>query len=371
MKKICEFILLLAMATASLIMFSSCSDGSDIPEGMQLVFGSEADGYYFYAPEEWTVSNIGEIKSAYASRVDSTSVSFAEVFPEADVTGADKEEYFFNSYFNDSLEEFPDSMKPTVTLNGEATVFGKESEAADKAVKYTYNYEYSDNTFGFMQILIKEKNRYFVFTFCALLEQRTDGKTYYDYYLEKLQKVIEEFRFVETTEEKEKTEYKKDSDGFILISDKKLAGFELYVPETFIPDYSSAIVSATHSDGSNINITEATGTGEQPSEYIMRRFAEIEKVTGSKVICDKANYSENGETTDVTHELVQFGNAKAGYAYEYKYTYNGSTYHIYQVLAIDGFGIFYDGYVFTYTAKDANYPLHTDEIKSIIQKVAF
>jgi hypothetical protein len=69
--------------------------------------------------------------------------------------------------------------------------------------------------------------------------------------------------------------------------------------------------------------------------------------------------------------MVQFGNAKAGYAYEYKYTYNGSTYHVYQVLVIDGFGIFYDGYVFTYTAKEANYPLHTDEINSIIQKVEF
>ena len=191
MKKLCAMILLLAMAAASLILFSSCSGSSDTPEGMQLVFGSDADGYYFYAPEEWTVSNIGEIKSAYASRVDSTSVSFAEVFPEADVAGADKDEYFFNSYFSDSLEEFPETMKPAVTLNGEATVFGKDGEAADKAVKYTYNYKYSDNTFGFMQILIKEKSRYFVFTFCALLEQRTDGKTYYDYYLEKLQKVIE------------------------------------------------------------------------------------------------------------------------------------------------------------------------------------
>lgn len=371
MKKLCAMILLLAMAAASLILFSSCTGSSDTPEGMQLVFGSDADGYYFYAPEEWTVSNIGEIKSAYASRVDSTSVSFAEVFPEADVAGADKDEYFFNSYFSDSLEEFPETMKPTVTLNGEATVFGKDSEAADKAVKYTYNYKYSDNTFGFMQILIKEKSRYFVFTFCALLEQRTDGKTYYDYYLEKLQKVIEEFRFVETTAEKEKTEYQKDADGFILISEKKLAGFKLYVPETFIPDYSSAIVSATHSDGSNVNITEATGTGEQPSEYIMRRFTEIEKVTGIKISCDSATYGENGEITALTHEMVQFGNAKAGYAYEYKYTYNGSMYHVYQVLVIDGFGIFYDGYVFTYTAKEANYTLHTDEINSIIQKVEF
>lgn len=371
MKKICATVLLLAMAMASVLLLNSCSDNSDVPDGMQLVYGSDADGYYFYAPEEWTVSNIGEIKSAYASRVDSTSVSFAEVFPEPKAAGAGTEEYFFSSYFNDSLAEFPESVKPTVTLNGEPTVFGKEGALADKALKYTYNYEYSDNTFGFMQILIKEGERYFVFTFCALLEQRADNKTYYDYYLDKLQKVIEEFRFVEITAEKEKTDYPKDADGFVLISEKKLAGFKLYVPESFVPDYSSAIVSATHADGSNINMTEATGTGEKPSEYVMRRFKEIENVTGSKIVCGNATYDENGDITDLAHEAVEFGNAKAGYAYEYKFDYNGSTYQVYQVLVIDGFALSYSGYVFTFTAKEANFPLHRDEINSIIQKVEF
>ena len=371
MKKICALILALTLTAATVFTLNSCSDSSDTPDGMQLVYGSDADGYYFYAPEEWTISNIGEIKSAYASRVDSTSVSLAEVFPEPAVTGIGKEEYFFTSYFNDSLSEFPETMKPTVTLSGEPTVFGKEGATADKALKYAYNYEYSNNTFGFMQILIKEGERYFVFTFCALLEQRADNKTYYDYYLDKLQKVIEEFRFVEITAEKGKTDYKKDSDGFILISEKKLAGFKLYVPESFVPDYSSAIVSATHNDGSNINITEATGTGETPNEYVMRRFTEIEKVTGSKITCDNATYDENGKIIDLTHETVQFGNAKAGYAYEYKFTYNGNTYQVYQVLVIDGFALSYSGYVFTFTAKEANYPLHVDEINSVIQKVEF
>lgn len=371
MKKICALILIIALTVASVFALSSCSDNSDIPDGMQLVFGGEAEGYYFYAPEEWTVSNTGEIKSAYASRVDSTSVSLAEVYPIANNIGVDAETYFFNLYFNDSLSEFPESMKPTVTLSGEPTVFGKEGATADKAVKYTYNYKYLDNTFGFMQILMKEGDRYFVFTFCALLEVRTDNKTYYDYYLEKLQKVIEEFRFVEITAEKEKTEYAKDADGFLLISEKKLAGFDLYVPESFVPDYSSAIISATHADGSNVTVSEATGTGENPNQYVMRRFKELEGVTGSRISCENAVYDENGEITDLKHETVEFGNATAAYAYEYKFTYNGSAYQVYQVLVIDGFALSYKGYVFTYTAKEANYSLHIDEINAIIQKVKF
>ena len=371
MKKICAAILLLAIMITSVLLLASCSDSSEVPEGMQLVYGSDADGYYFYAPGEWTVSNIGEIKSAYASRVDSTSVSLAEVFPSPTVPGSDIEDYFFTSYFSESLSEFPEGMTPNVTISGETTVFGKEGFTADKAVKYTYNYEYSDNTFGFMQILLKEGERYFVFTFCALLEQRADDKTYYDYYLDKLQQVIEEFKFVEKTENNKTAEYQKDKDGFILISEKKLAGFKLYVPDSFVPDYSSAIVSATHADGSNVNMAKATGTGEQPSEYVMRRFKEIEAVTGSKITCADATYGENGEITAITHKALEFGNAKAAYAYEYEFTYNGSTYRVYQVLVIDGFGIFYDGYVFTYTAKDVNYSSHIDKINSIIQKVEF
>lgn len=362
MKKFGNLILLILITAISIISLSSCG-GSDTPSGMQLVYGGETAGYCFYAPEEWTVSNTGEIKSAYVSRVDTTSVSFAEVLPEKflPITEIKAEDYFFNSYFNDSLSEFPASSKITVTVNGENTVFGKVGEEADRAVKYAYNYEYAEHKFGFMQILIKEGDRYFIFTYCALLEEKKDGKTYYDYYLEdKVLPIIENFRFTEKTGDNAEKVYKKDKDGFILISEAKLAGFNLYVPETFVPDYSSAIVSATHSDGSNINMSEATMTG---NNVTVADYWNFRKQELAAIVTNLTEIKIN--------EPVKLGNADAAFSYEYTFVYNGETYHVYQIYAIEGPLLLQEGYVFTYTAKNENFGLHFEDVKSVVGKVDF
>ena len=78
MKKSITLISLITILFALVFSLAGCS-GSDTRDGMQLVAGGESLGYYFYAPEEWTPSSVGEIKAAYISRVDPTSVSFAEV----------------------------------------------------------------------------------------------------------------------------------------------------------------------------------------------------------------------------------------------------------------------------------------------------
>lgn len=380
------------MATLVSAAFSlvSCS-GSDTPEGMQLVAGGEELGYYFYAPEEWTPSCVGNIKAAYISRVNSTSVSFAEVksfdkMPE----GVDKNEYFFTQYFKDSLEEFPDKNPPKVAKeDGEEIIFGKEGETADKARKYTYTYEYLDTDanetfkFGVMQILICKGNRYYIFTYTASMEEKISGTTAYDYYLGdeedegKVQEIISEFRFVPITEQEEVKEFEKDEDGFVLVSDEDLAGFSLYVPQEFSPDYASAIVSATHTDGSNISFTEAKGTNENVNAYMRRRFAQLEQIIDGEIeyelmFDDKGEpvYDPDGNQV-IKYETIEFGNADAANAYEYTFTYNGSEYHVYQVIAVEGWTLSYRGYVFTYTAKEANYSQHIDDVMKTIEKVDF
>ncbi len=341
-------------------VFALCACGkSDTPEGMQLVYGGKAAGYYFYAPEEWTVSNVGEIKSAYASRVDSSSMSFAKIdVAKANTTEKSDEEYFFTEYFTDSLAEFPTA--PEVTVNGEKTDFGAEKSRADKALRYVYNYEYSGHKFGFLQIFMTEGEDFYIFTYSALLEERSDGKTYYDYYKDKLTSVMENFKFTERSEESGKApEYKKDKDGYILVSNSELSGFELYVPDKYAPDFSSAIVSATHEDGTNINMTEAVSTGVAVSDYWKNRKAELEALTGSTVTEIKVN------------EKAKLGNADAAFSYEYTFDYNGEKYHVYQVLAIEGPLLMQKGYVLTFTAKETNYEKHSAELKSIIEKVKF
>ena len=360
-------LLLTAILLLAAISLFGCS-GEELPEGMQLVNGGADKGYYFYAPEEWTVSNVAAIDAAYASKTDNSSVTFAEIdkstFPLAE--GESAKDYFFNKYFEDSLKEYPDSITPKITVNGENCLFGTAEEGADKAIKYVYEDTYDEYPFGFIQILASHGDNYYIFTYAAQKTKRleADETTRYDYYIEnnKIQSVIDNFRFVTKSAavtEESTTEIIKDADGFILSTSKQDAGFEFYLPPSFKTDYSSSIVSATHDDGSNVSMTIETRAGIPASDYWKLRQDEL------KIITENLEVITENESTKLGN------NSQWAFAYEYTYDYNGTKYHVYQILAVDGFLFFGDGYVFTYTAKEENYTKHLDEVKQIINKVIF
>ena len=197
-----------------------------------------------------------------------------------------------------------------------------------------------------------------LFTYTAVNEPRTDEETYYEFHLDEVQKCIEEFIFESpTASDTPKTEYIKDEDGYLLYSDSKLSGFDLYVHPDFELDYASAIVSATHKDGSNVNMTETNMSNVYVNEYWKNKKAEL-----SAIVTDIKTIKEN--------EPASFGNItkmstfEYAYAYEYTFRYNGKDFHVYQVLCAKGL----NGYVFTYTAREEVYAEHIDEIMTIIDK---
>lgn len=362
-----KILLLVLFIFASAFFIVSCGDEYDTPEGMQLIGGGEDKGYYFFAPEEWTSGrSMNGIDYVYVSRVDTTSVSFTEISPSSfnklDTTKSD-EDFFFDDYFEISKAEFPEGTA-FGEKNGEPCLLGSGDTKADRAEKYTFNYISEDAYTGgnhkvaFMQILASHEGRFYVLTYSATLEKKTEDVTTYDYYLEKLQTVIDNIRFVEKkASEETKKEYPADFDGDILISDEELAGFTLYAPKDFEVDYSSAIVSATHQDGSNITMTKATATGTTINKYWEFRKTELDF------------YVDN--ITDITAPTeIALSNAKNAAMYEYTYEYNGKKFHVYQVCAVAG-GLFADGYMFTYTALEENYSLHFDDITRILEKVEF
>ena len=109
-----------------------------------------------------------------------------------------------------------------------------------------------------------------------------------------------------------------------------------------------------------------------------RRFAQLEEIVEKDSLKygymtdEDGNYlaDPDGEKV-IAYKTVEFGNADAANAYEYTFTYNGSEYHVYQVIAVEGWTLSYRGYVFTYTAKEANYSLHIDDVMKTIEKVDF
>ena len=332
MKKILSVALILSTL---LCIFSCGNKKSDIPAGMQIVRGGENIGYYFYAPEEWQISNVGNISSAYASNVDTTSVSYTEVTPPEGTA---------YEYFHESLKEFPTA--PELTVDGKETTFGN----ADSALMFVYEHTYTGHKFRTMQILVSYKERFGIFTYTSVLEKISSDELQYDYYKEKIDNVMSVFKFVDKSGTVNENKYENTPDGYMLISDMAVAKFSLFVPSDMTVNFSSGISSASFADGSTLTLSRAIATGVVVSDYWENRKTEL------KEIVTELNVIEENKNTVL-------GNSKRAYAYEYTYVYNGSTYHVYQILGITTF----NGFVFTYTAKEDNYSLHMPQIEKIIE----
>lgn len=349
MKRTLAALLAPVMMFFALLTLTSCSSNDGAPDGMQLVKGGEDAGYYFYGPEEWVIANVGDIACTYVSKIDLSSMTFTE--SEKPATG-------IAEYFESEKAMFPYEI--SVSVNGEACNFGNADPLA--ATKYVYTYTYKDVSYTCMQIFVTQNDSFYIFTYTASNVKKDDGNTYYERYLDKVTATIDAFKFTaKTSAENTAPEYERDADGYLLISDKTLAGFNMYVPESYKVDYSSTIVSASHADGTNVNMSLITYTGVTFLEYWQTRMDNINAFANGT--CQGVRPLDKDNVETVTIEGAN--NAKA---YEYTYTYEGITYHVYQVIIIEN-GV--NGYVFTYTAAEENYGAHLDEMKAILGKIEF
>lgn len=369
MKKILALFLIIALGVP--MLFSCKNKEEEAPEGLQVVKISEEDGYKFYGPEGWSIVSTDKIAATKVSPVNNTSMTFTE---------ADMPVGSIPEYFEASLSEFPASIRDTmkITLRDKTCKFGN---ADGEAYKYVYTYKYTDNgkeyDFACMQILLIHDNRFFIFTYTSYGDVEDESSSY-NLYLGKVQASIDSFTFIDRQPASEKT-YEKDADGYNLVSDRALAGFDLYLPDGYEVVYSNAYVRAKISDGANISLSKATQTNVAITDYFKMRKDDLSKFltdfTDIKITLAE-QLDPNGETLknwqfDVMPEYnanLKFGNLNDGsVAYEYTYVFNGQTYHVYQITGVD----FFNGYVFTYTALEGEYNEHIDEIQTIIKKVRF
>lgn len=341
MKKVISFCLIIATVCLLAMSLVGCKKDDGVPEGMQIVRAGSEYGYNLYAPEEWTVSNHGDVACVYVSKLDSTSVTFVK----ADAPEKDK----IIEYFDADMAKFPFAI--TAGIKGEATAFGNATEA----YKFTYSYKYGEATIGVMQIFVYNGADFYIFTYTSSLGEKEEGTSNYDYYLEKVSSIITNFRFIEKNGEPSAPEYESDGKGNILVSDKSICGFTMYVPEAYKVDYSSGIVSVTREDGSNINMSETDYAASSTEEYWEHKRETLEAIVGT--------VTEIEMYTDVSDETQ----AGWGCAFEYSYTFGGSDYHVYQVLINKGLKL----YVFTYTATEANYAAHLAEAKAVLAGIEF
>ena len=341
MKKIGTLLMLLSAVFA----FASCDKNDSAPDGMQLVRGSEELGYYFYAPEEWTVANNGEISAAYASKIDISSITLTPApAPLSDI----------ESYFENSLKEF------TYAIKNEPTISECDFGNANKAYKTIYDFDYNGHSFRSMQIFATYGEHFYIFTYTAQLVERSEGQTYYDFYLEKVQNVINEVKFVEKKATEDAPEYTADADGYLIVSDKEICGYDLYMHPDWSVRYAQSNIGIIKDGGANVNITEATSVGVNYKEYWKMKKQELSAIVDDITVIG----SEEGTK-------VSLGNSNWAFAFEYTYKYYGKDFHVYQIIAVSGEWPFQKGYVFTYTAPEVDYEENLSEVQKMIEKVNF
>lgn len=351
MKKILSIALLLSLTIG---LFSCGNKNGDIPEGMQLVRGGNDIGYYMYAPEEWTVSNQGDISVAYASKSDPSSITYTEIDPP---------KMSVSEYFSESSKSYTDDMKFKLLTgeNGSSIKFGN----ADIATKFEFEFELSGIQYRSMQILAEYGNRFGIFTFTSFKESKSSSDmSQYEYYGEKIDKVIQNFKYVTKTTEVDEPKY-EIKDGYKLVSDKSVSKFKFYVPENFeVKESSGGSVTVLMSDGSSINMARPTQTHMYVDVYLNKRIEDMKSIAKDVTIIKhiEADGKEYDFNTDAS-----LGNAKSAVSQEYTYVYNGITYHVYQICALTTF----NGFVFTYTATEENYQKNLDTVMKIIEKVEF
>ena len=348
MKRIICLSLILILVLGVLFSLSSCMATPNAPEGMQLVRGSDALGYYFYAPEGWVVANQGEISAAYASKIDTTSVTFVK---------AEAPKVTIEEYVAAELAKLPEGFNVVEPTEIKECDFGKEDYRADSAYKAIYSYTYGEYAMRCMQIYMTKGEDFYIFTFTASTAKRTEEETYYDAHLVYVDTMINEFKFVEKsgTVEAGKTEYEK-VDGYYLVSDKSLCYFNFYMPEGYTVDMSTAIVSVSKGEGVYVSVSEATYGGVDDDGYWKHRFDELGliakdvKATGSKF----------------TVEVKGDNNRAVGL--EYSYTLFGKEYKVYQALIVVNN---WRGFVFTYTAEADKYEANKAEALDMLSRLEF
>lgn len=343
MKKLLILLLLLSM---TLPLFS-CGEDEELPEGMQLAADASALGFALYVPEEWTVSSYGNIAASYVSQLDTSSVSLVRVYPAA---GESLDDYMHRSL---SMAKEPVAM----VEDGKDITFGN----AKSARSYVYTTKIGEYIYRIWQVLASaEDGAVYLFTYTASDAEKSAGVTFYAENHERVKEIISNVKLGRATEYKfEEQVYATDADGYKLISDKSVAGFSLYVPASFSATMQSGLVMARSEDGASVTVSEATSTGVAVGKYYEDRKAVLSSL-----------YSDFTELSPLTEK--PFANAREACVAEYTYKDKaGTTYRVYQVIAVAGPLLSQKGYVLTFTAPVDVYDTHENELTKMMEKFSF
>ena len=368
MKRITSLMLLVLLIAGVVLTLGSCGSKDGAPDKMQLIRGGEEYGYYFYAPEEWVNASSGEIASTYVSSINYTSATFVKTeMPESESTELTRQE-LVREYFAGEKAKFPFEITVNTEESGKEATFGN----ADEAYQYVYSYTYDEKPFTCLQIFVFANDSFYIFTYTASSQKYSDEDgSYYQFYLKnKVLDIIKNFKFVKVKDKPSETvEYPRTEDGYLIVSDKKICGFEMYVPDSYTVDISSSFVSVSKPSGASISMSKLLNTTISIEDNYKQRKEQL-SLLADKTVNGSGEQIPAFTEIDGKGTLYDMTNARAAKSYEYTYTMLGVEYRVFQVYVVVGY-INPTAYVFTYTASGDDFADGLEEAKAILGRIGF
>ena len=172
--KIASFILSVLLASS---LFAGCSQQKegDVPSGMKLASGEDAD-YLMYVPENWRVDKSTLYTSAYYSSGDATSVSATAYGMNFDDTTVDD---WFEGFLKEFKEIYTDVSQPE---KADAKLGGVDGR------RYTFSGTLNGTVYDYIIVAVINRNYVYYITY-------TSTPQYYSAHLEELENVISNFEF--------------------------------------------------------------------------------------------------------------------------------------------------------------------------------
>ncbi len=326
--------LLLALLLLVTPVLTACGGNTDpgvtLPDGMQL--GYAGDGYTFYAPVRWQVSEAGGVPTAMVSSVDRTSLTCVRI--ESDKSAA--------AYFSESEAELTARLfEYTLTNEGSDSL----TLGGVAAIRRVYTAKVEGTAYKFMQVLCQKDGYIYLLTYTAENTAKENETSKFDTHYEDATAAISAFAFSGTGKPPVTTAGPTEVlPGMYEASDPAVSRYSLYAPLSWTTVTATGITTVKKGEEAVLSVSyEVPREDNIPALWEARKTSYTAIYENFTVIEAECETAEVEKLEDVK---VFFGEVPA-VRYVYTYTVNGTAYKSAEILTIRGVYI----YTMTYTAK--------------------
>lgn len=376
-----RFAALVTLLLLACALLASCGSDDGAPEGFYLVSDPEADGYYFYVPDEWSNQRASGVVTAYLSDLSTANIGVAYVTTDKTDMAA---------YWDTSEEE----LRREFTDYALAEEMPETLTVADRpAYLYRYDGTYAGVRYGFHQYFVlvgdDPSAGMYVITYTASKDANPrTGTVDYDKTNAIAAAVAQGFRLYADRPAARPDLGTKDEttpEGMKKANRFDHFGLDFYVPDAWRVDLSDGFIGAVTEDGASVGLNKISysaavkkldeyGTGVSEGGFTQSDYWKLLRAEyddyfdeGTFTVTEEPDWEdEEGKAGAVTPE----GGACTYRSFTFTGQRGDKTYRVTLYLLWQT-GKGRDLYLLTYTATPDTYDLHNADVERMLREIRF